>query len=102
MNPGVSGKPSQWWTWIAPCENASVSWLHAAIGDHAIRPGVGVVTNPWKGGASHSASQKMRKAIFWLVRKTCFILEKRDQDVIFFAPFNVNFVVSGTLKGGLP
>jgi hypothetical protein len=21
MNPGVSGKPRQWWTWIAPCQN---------------------------------------------------------------------------------
>jgi hypothetical protein len=54
------------------------------------------------GIASRIASHKMRKAICWLVRKTSVVLERQDREIIFFAPFNVNFVISGTFKEGLP
>jgi hypothetical protein len=44
----------------------------------------------------------MRKEICWVVRKTSFVLERRDWEIIFYAPFNVNFVISETSKEGLP
>jgi hypothetical protein len=52
--------------------------------------------------ASQFDSQQMRKAICWLMRKTSFVLERRDRGIIFSAPFNVNFVISETSKEGFP